>query len=278
MVPAMIRPPYLPALFCLALSAATPAVAATGAWGEGQRAEARLIAAGVDGSGRLEAGVEIRLPEGWHTYWRDPGDAGVVPEIDFSGSDNLGAATVDFPVPERLDDGFAVTNVYDGSVILPVRASVSDPAKPVDLVARLVVGACAEICVRDEIEARVTIAPGARDAAAAGVLAAAAAAVPGAAEPGVFFLDGLARTGGTDGRPEFRVTGVVPDAGNATLFAEGPQGWAAYTPDFAGAEDGKDVWTVKFDRLGATTPIAGAAIRFTVASDGRAIDQTLVLE
>ena len=64
MVPAMIRPPYLPALFCLALSAATPAVAATGAWGEGQRAEARLIAAGVDGSGRLEAGVEIRLPEG----------------------------------------------------------------------------------------------------------------------------------------------------------------------------------------------------------------------
>jgi DsbC/DsbD-like thiol-disulfide interchange protein len=278
--------PVQPLLAALAVAAivagADSAAAAVGPWGQGQRAEARIVAAGIGADGKLHAGIEIGLPEGWHTYWRTPGDAGVVPTIDFSASGNLGPAAVSFPVPTRLDDGFTVTNVYEADVVLPVSAAVIDRRRPVDLVAHLSIGVCSDVCVPDTIEARLTVPAGENDTAAAATLADAGKAVPGAAEPGVFALTAVTRTGGTEGRPVFRVTGTVPDAKDATMFVEGPEGWAAYTPDYAPQDGnqggGGDAWTVQFDRLGAHTPIAGARLRFTVVAGDRAIDQTLTLQ
>ena len=40
-------------------------------------------------NGELLAGVQIRLEPGWKTYWRTPGDSGVPPSFDWSGSKNL---------------------------------------------------------------------------------------------------------------------------------------------------------------------------------------------
>ena len=31
--------------------------------------------------GRLRVGLRLRLAEGWHTYWKNPGDAGAPPEF-----------------------------------------------------------------------------------------------------------------------------------------------------------------------------------------------------
>ena len=61
------------------------ASAATGPWNAeiivpGEDAEARLVVA-VDGAGDLDtlpAGLHLRLPDGWKTYWRSPGDAGLL--------------------------------------------------------------------------------------------------------------------------------------------------------------------------------------------------------
>ena len=38
---------------------------------------------------RYLAGVEIALADGWKTYWRKPGDAGVPPAFDWAGSTNV---------------------------------------------------------------------------------------------------------------------------------------------------------------------------------------------
>ena len=59
-----------------------PAVAADSFstdWALGAKSKARLIA----GDGDL-AGFEVALAPGAITYWRDPGDAGVPPTLDFS--------------------------------------------------------------------------------------------------------------------------------------------------------------------------------------------------
>ena len=53
-------------------------------WAQGAKSQARLIAAG----GGL-AGFEIALAPGAITYWRDPGDSGLPPTLDFSGSENV---------------------------------------------------------------------------------------------------------------------------------------------------------------------------------------------
>ena len=259
------------------LVASAHAGAAQGPWITGTKAEVRLLAAGVDPDGRLAAGIEIVLPPGWHTYWRSPGDAGIAPVIDFSASRNVGSVEVSYPLPTRLDDGISVSNVYDDRVVFPVSAVVSDPSAPVDLVLAAELGVCAEICVPDKIDARLTIPPGEADAAVAAGLAAARALVPGPSEPGAFGLDAVVREGGSDKRPVFRFTGVVPDAATAEVFVEGPPDWAPYRPEFKGDEGGKAAWSVKFSRLGATTSIEGAKFRITIAAGGRAVEQTLGL-
>jgi suppressor for copper-sensitivity B len=54
--------------------------AATG-WVGDNHATARLITAteATGSASAIEAGLEIRLAPGWHTYWRAPGDAGIPP-------------------------------------------------------------------------------------------------------------------------------------------------------------------------------------------------------
>ena len=109
----------------LAVLAFHPAAAAQpgfGPWTGDEQARVRLIAAGVGADGRLAAGIEIMLEPGWRTYWRTPGAAGIPPAIDFSASANLGAVEVSFPLPERHDDGYGVSNVYEDGVLLPFTA------------------------------------------------------------------------------------------------------------------------------------------------------------
>lgn len=260
----------------VALVLVHPAAAAVGAWGQGQKAQMRLLASGV-ADGRLSAALEIVLPPGSDTYWRSPGDAGVEPTLDFSRSQNVGHVEVAFPVPTRENDGFAVTNVYHDRVVLLLDVPVIDVHKPVTLALAVSIGVCDKICVPDELSAELTIAPGNNDADAARLIAEARANIPTAPEPGSFALESVVRDGGTEGRPEVRVTGVVPDAAAADVFVEGPQGWAPYVPDFVGEDAGKATYRIRFSRLGSPVPVAGARLRFTVRSGGHAIDQTLTL-
>lgn len=273
----MVRAMKFAAMLAAALMLpAVAADAAVGDWSKGQRAEVRLLASGIGADGRLAAGIEIALPDGWTTYWRSPGDAGIAPLADFAASKNIGATDVAFPVPTRQDDGAdTVTNVYRGRVIFPVSVSVADPSKPVDLALSLHIGVCQEICVPEDVTARLTVPPNEKDATADAELAAARALVPGAAVPGTFALDAVTRSGGSDGRPVFRITGIVPDAAHAQVFVEGPPDWAPYTPEFVSGD--KPAWDIKFSRTGAKTPIAGAKFRLTVQSGADAIDQTLTL-
>ena len=254
---------------------ATPAVAAEGAWGEGAKASARLIAAGVDADGMLSAGIEIVLPAGWHTYWRTPGDAGIAPTFDFSASANVVDVEVMYPLPTRHDDGFSVTNVYYDRVVFPLAARVVDASQSVTLSLAADLGVCSEICVPDTVAAELTVAPDEDDRAVAAVLDAVRAALPGPPEPGVFAVADVERDGGTDKRPVFRIVAAVPDADDVEIFVEGPDDWAGYVPKPAAAAAGSAAWSVKFSRLGDSAPPDGAPLRVTVISHGRAIEETV---
>lgn len=267
-----------PLAAALMLALAVPAGAATGDWAQGQKTMVRLIASGANADGTIDGAIEIALPPGWKTYWRNPGTAGIAPEFDFAASDNLGVPAVSFPVPEVVDDGYSVTNVYVGGVVLPLRAAVTDPKMPVELALTVRLGVCEEICVPDEVTARLVVPPGENDPATEAVLATARARLPGPPEPGVFAVDGVTHRGGTDARPVFRIVATVPAGAEPTLLVEGPADWAPYGPVFAGRDGDHVLYDAKFSRLGATTPIAGATIRVTMAASGRAIEQEVPLD
>lgn len=120
--------------------------------------------------GRVAA-LRIALDPGWKTYWRVPGDVGVPPMLDFSGSGNLAHMEVIWPAPEVFDQDGARTVGYHDSVVLPLEITPADPSKPVRLDADLEIGICHDICVPVQIEVDADLeGPGAPDAEIAAAL------------------------------------------------------------------------------------------------------------
>ena len=162
----------LSALAALALTACAaqaqavslPAVSlpwAASGWVKSHASTARLVAgARSEAAARtVVAGVEVRLNDGWKTYWRHPGDSGgVPPTFDWSGSANLRSARVLFPVPARLVDANGTSIGYKKSVVFPVEITPADPALPVQLVLQFEYGICREICVPAEAKFDVSVA------------------------------------------------------------------------------------------------------------------------
>jgi suppressor for copper-sensitivity B len=133
----------------LLLGLARMALAAATGWVGDDHAAARLITA-VDAVGSAQtvaAGLEIRLAPGWHAYWRTPGDAGIPPSIDWTGSANLAHADVSWPAPARYSlQGFE-TAAYRDHVVLPLVLKLAHPGQPLDVHAEVGWAACANICV-----------------------------------------------------------------------------------------------------------------------------------
>ncbi|MGY2050898.1 protein-disulfide reductase DsbD domain-containing protein [Methylobacterium sp. JK268] len=213
-----------------ALAAAPPARAAS-AWASGLHARARLIPGG-QAEGQRYAGLEILLDRGFKTFWRDPGEAGVPPAIDWSASRNVAALDVLWPVPRRLSEAGDVVFGYEDRVVLPLRVVPRDPAAPVALRLRLDYGVCNAICIPVRADLSLTLPA---DAAAVGDprVAEAVAASPRPVPLGEGPLTVLGATPeppGLAGRLFVAVRARVPGGARADLFVAAPPGWLLLPP------------------------------------------------
>jgi thiol:disulfide interchange protein DsbD len=77
-------------------------------------------------------GLRIRLAPGWHTYWRNPGDAGVAPELDLALPNGATAGPIGWPAPQRLAEGPLMTYAYTGEVLLPLTITPAPAAAGLD--------------------------------------------------------------------------------------------------------------------------------------------------
>ncbi len=140
-----------PVMGLTAASAAEGAAppAAASAWQAGPKAKVRLIAAttAVGDLKTLPLGLEVELEPGWKTYWRSPGDAGIPPNVDWTGSDNIAASTFRWPAPERFMYYDIETFGYHGRVVFPIDVAVGEPGRPVILRARADLLVCADVCI-----------------------------------------------------------------------------------------------------------------------------------
>jgi thiol:disulfide interchange protein len=135
--------------------------------GPSPHAHVRLVAdakAAAPGS-TLWVAVVLDQDAGWHTYWRNPGDAGEATQIAWTLPDGWRAGGIDWPVPQRLPLGPIMNYGYEGRAILPVPITIPTTAKPgapVHLSAKVDYLICAEVCVPGEAVAGLDlpIAPG----------------------------------------------------------------------------------------------------------------------
>lgn len=139
--------------------------------------EADLLIGERSADGARQAGLALSVRDGWKTYWRSPGEAGVPPTFDWSGSENLADARIDWPVPEVFES-FGLRAVgYSGRVVLPVTLVPEDPDRPIRLALDMTLGVCRDICVFEETQLSAEIAPDA-SGTSAGTIEAALAARP----------------------------------------------------------------------------------------------------
>src|SRR5262249_6502744 len=128
-------------------------------WSADTRSGMRLIAGGATRAALapIRAGVEIKLASGWKTYWRYPGDSGVPPRFDFTGSQNVKSVDVAYPAPHRFNDDSGITIGYKDSVIFPLSIQPQDARKPVLLRVKLDYAVCEKLCVPAEGHVELTL-------------------------------------------------------------------------------------------------------------------------
>jgi len=213
----------------LALSLANQARAADASpWSDDTRSALRLIAgSNTSGAGPLNAGIEIKMRPGWHTYWRYPGDSGVPPRFDFSGSENLKSAKVLYPAPSLHSDEGGQSLGYEGNVIFPIAVTAATPGKPVQLRLKAEYAVCEKLCVPAEGQVELPLGDGtsSEDAALKSAQAQVPEQVP-AANVGL-----TARRVGTGAKPLVMVDVTAPAGKPVQVFAEGPSPeWALPIP------------------------------------------------
>src|SRR5215813_494672 len=242
-------------------------------WDGDARSAVRLIAGPAVGK-VFRAGVEIRLKSGWHTYWRYPGDAGVPPRFDFTGSQNVKTIDVLWPAPQPIPEHDLVTIGYTGDVILPLAVVPENGAKPVKLRLKLDYAVCATLCVPAEGKAELELAagPSSQDAA----LAAAEARVPKKTMlgEGATIAIRSVRRDAAAGRGRVIVDVAAPAGARVALFAEGPTpDWALPVPKAVdGAPAGLQRFAFALDGAPPGATYDGVAIALTAVAGNIAIE------
>lgn len=109
--------------------------------------EASLLPGWRMANGGHMAALRLTLDPGWKTYWRAPGDAGIPPQFNWSGSRNLSALAVNWPTPDVFDQNGMRSIGYSDQVVLPLQIAPSQMGQPITLKGKITIGVCKDICV-----------------------------------------------------------------------------------------------------------------------------------
>jgi thiol:disulfide interchange protein DsbD len=95
------------------------------------------------------AGVDLKMEPGWHTYWKNPGDAGQATEIKWTLPAGVTAGEIQWPLPKKLPPAEVTTYGYEDEVVLlvPLTLASNLPAGALNLDAKVSWLECKEVCI-----------------------------------------------------------------------------------------------------------------------------------
>jgi thiol:disulfide interchange protein DsbD len=195
--------------------------------------------------------LHLRIREGWHVYWKNPGDSGTPPRLTWRLPDGVTADDLVWPAPSRFVAEPLASFGYEREVYLPVRMVVAPAAAgPVRVAATAKWLACKVDCIPESAELSLTLPLGghADDGPAADGIRAALASVP-RAEPG------------------WGASIAAEDARTVTLRVSTPPRFAPgrysylFFPDLAGVIEPAAAQPVTRDGGGVTLVLTKAATR-----------------
>ena len=98
-------------------------------------------------NGNHISGLKIILSPGWKTYWKQPGETGLVPHFDWSGSKNVSSVKVLWPHPSIFNEDNFQTIGYKNKVILPIEFTPLNLSKVIKPKLKITLGVCEDLCI-----------------------------------------------------------------------------------------------------------------------------------
>ncbi len=135
--------------------------------------------------GSYQAAIAFNLNDGWKTYWRVPGPAGLPTVFNWRGSDNIDNIKIDWPSPHVFESFGLYSFGYKGRIILPVRITPIDKSVPVRIDLNLGFGVCSDICMPADERLQASIGAASPEQGKADIKAALAIAAKPAADIGL---------------------------------------------------------------------------------------------
>lgn len=255
----------------------TPGLAASkgqSPWAHLVNSKVRIISGTLDrdGESQLYAGVQLRMEPGWKTYWRNPGDSGVPPTFDWSGSQNVRSIEVLYPMPHRFADANGTAIGYSDEVVFPVKITQERAGEPVTLSLTFEYGLCKDLCIPNMVELRATI-PADLGKGDAWLIDQAYVRVPKPAGP-----DTLPRletvTATLEGpAPALEVEAMFEDGATGTdLFVASSEVLVPVPKALGPLQNGKQRFAIAFATPEEAAAIKGKPLTFTLVSDEGASD------
>lgn len=111
----------------------------------------------------FEVLLHQEIDPGWHTYWRNPGDSGAAPEIQWEAPDGVSISEFEWPWPERIPYGPLMNFGYHDEVSLPFTVTLDEDFKgetfTVTGAGRILV--CEDICIPQRVSVSLSLPIGA---------------------------------------------------------------------------------------------------------------------
>ena len=114
------------------------------------RAELGSVVTAIQPGAAFWVVLHLTMQEGWHTYWQNPGDAGLATTIRWVLPPGFTAGDIVWPYPQPLPVGPLMNYGYEGEVALLTRMTAPadlQTAEPVTLQAKTTWVACADVCI-----------------------------------------------------------------------------------------------------------------------------------
>ena len=104
-------------------------------------------------------GVDMKMEPAWHTYWKNPGAAGLATKIEWDLPPGVTAGEIQWPLPEKLPPAEVTTYGYNDEVVLlvPLKLAAELRPGPLDLKAKISWLECKEQCVPGSAEVAATL-------------------------------------------------------------------------------------------------------------------------
>ncbi|NEJ71307.1 cytochrome C biogenesis protein [Rhizobium phaseoli] len=245
-------------------------------WAENEGGRMRLVALAPDAGGKIRAALQIEPKPGWITYWKEPGNTGIPPQLTIPAGSGVRLDAIGYPVPKHFFNGTVEDIGYDAPVTLPLSLKAAGKGE-VEIDALAFIGICKDICIPFQANFQLKLGPAIQShPQEEAILAAADVSLP---KPPSADFDVTAQAMAAD-QKTLSLTLVLPAEGKGApdIIVTGPSGYA-FTKQIGGKRDGAVFKTnVAIGKLPKDYDISGKRWGVLVIDGERAMETTVPFE